>query len=289
MKVGTDKVVFGHMHEDHSLELSLVDHLPLKRALVIASGGDLAFALAGEKLDVVAVDSNPAQIELVRVKMQCPLDIMRLCFCGRVDRIFRWGGPFLAWLLGWSEMRPGRIRVVLVDLLEKFLPRVVSLIHGRRAGARLDRDAIRLIRRRLERAMSRPDAGKNPLLQVLLGNRFGPEPPEVWSRRGIEKWRGETGRIELKTADIAQVLRDSEESSLGLISVSNLPDVIDADEWSRLVEDATRALVPGGYLVVRSMLREGLDSQCEDFFVTLENPMGDVSPICPVVWIGKKR
>ena len=289
MKAGSDRVVFGHMHEDHSLEMSLVGRLPLKRALVIASGGDLAFALAGAKVAVTAVDSNPAQIELVRLKTQCPVNLTDLCFGGKVDRLFCWGGPFLAWLFGWPEMRPGRIRVFMADLLEGFLPRVVALVHGARAGGRLDRDAIHLIRRRLERAMRSPDAGNNPLLQVLLGNRFGPELPEVWSRRGIEKWRGETDRIELKVADIAQVLRDSEESSLGLISVSNLPDVVDADDWSRLVEDAARALAAGGYLIVRSMLREELDSQCEDSFATEENRVGDVSPICPVVWIGRKR
>ena len=289
MKTGIDGVVFGHMHEDHSLELSLVARLPLRRALVIASGGDLALALAGEKVEVVAVDFNPAQIELVRLKMQCPPNLTELCFCGKVDRVFRLGGPFLAWLFGWPEMRAGRIRVFLADVLEGSLPRVVALVHGTRAGGRLDRDAIRLIRRRLERAMRKPDAGNNPLLQVLLGNRFGPEMPEVWSKRGMGKWRIETGRIELKVADIAQALRDSADDSLGLISVSNLPDVMETDDWNRLVKDAGRVLAAGGYLVVRSMLREELDSQREDSFVTEENPVGDVSPICPVVWIGKKK
>jgi S-adenosylmethionine:diacylglycerol 3-amino-3-carboxypropyl transferase len=289
MKAGIDGVVFGHMHEDHSLELALVDRLPLKRALVIASGGDLAFALAGAEVEVTAVDSNPAQIELVRLKMRGPANLTDLCFGGRVDHLFRWGGPFLAWLFGWPEMRPGRIRGFLVDFLENFLPRVVSLIHGRRAGARLDRDAIRLIRRRLERAMRKPDAGKNPLLQVLLGNRFGTELPEVWSNRGIEKWRSEIGRIELGTADIVQVLRESADGSLGLVSVSNLPDVMETGDWERLVEDAARVLVPGGYIIARSMLREGLESQSDGSFVTEKHPVEDASPICPVVWVGRKR
>jgi S-adenosylmethionine:diacylglycerol 3-amino-3-carboxypropyl transferase len=152
----------------------------------------------------------------------------------------------------------------------------------------LDRPAIGLIRRRLEQAMMRPDAGTNPLLQVLLGNRFGPEVPEVWSERGIEKWRGETGRIELKTADVAQVLRESGDGSLGLVSVSNLPDVMDSADWDRLVEDAARVLLPGGYLVARSMLREGLESNCDGLFVTEENPVEEASPLCPVVWVGRK-
>lgn len=137
--------------------------------------------------------------------------------------------------------------------------------------------------------MRKSDAGKNPLLQVLLGNRFGSELPEVWSQRGIEKWRSETGRIELKTADIAQVLRESADGSLGLVSVSNLPDVMETDDWDRLVEDAARVLVPGGYLVARSMLREGLESPCDGIFVTEENPVEDASPLCPVAWVGRKR
>ena len=288
MKAVSDRVVFGHMHEDHTVELSLVGRLPLKRALVIASGGDLAFLLAGANVEVTAVDSNPAQIELVNFKMQCPANLTDLCFGGRVDRLFRWGGPFLAWLFGWPEMRPGRIRILLADMLEGFLPRMVAFIHGARAGARLNCDAIHLIRRRLECAMRKPDAGNNPLLQVLLGNRFGPEAPEVWSQRGIEKWRGETDRIELKVADIAQVLRDSKESSLGLISLSNLPDVMDGDDWKLLVDDAGRVLAAGGHLVVRSMLSETLEWQYGDSFVTEENPLEDASPICPVVWIGRK-
>ena len=67
-----DRLVFGHMHEDHSAELSRVAQLPVNRALVIASGGDLAFALAGAGVDVLAVDSNSAQIELLRRKIADP-------------------------------------------------------------------------------------------------------------------------------------------------------------------------------------------------------------------------
>ncbi len=289
MKAENDRVIFGHMHEDHSLELSLVDRLPVKRALVIASGGDLAFSLAGAKVAVLAVDSNPAQIDLVRLKMRCPKNLKELCFCGRVDRVFRYGGSVLGWLFDWPDMRPGRVRVFLMDSLERFLPQVVSLIHGRGAGARLDCQAIQIIRRRLERAMRKPDAGNNPLLQVLVGNRFGTEAPEVWSDHGIKKWRSEIGRIELKTADIAQVLRESADDSLGMISVSNLLDVMDRDAWDQLVKDAARVLVSGGYLVARSMLCEDLDTPCGGAFVREENTTRDDSPLCPVVWMGRKN
>ncbi len=289
MKAASDKVVFGHMHEDHSLELSLVARLPLKRALVIASGGDLALALAGEKVEVVAVDSNPGQIELVRLKVQCPPNVAELCFRGRVDRVFRLGGPFIAWLFDWPQMMPGRFRVFLVNLLERILPRVVALVHGPRPGARLNGHAIRLIRHRLERAMKKPDAASNPLLQVLLGNRFGSEPPEVWRESGIERWRSETNRIRLITADAAQVLAASPIGSFGLISLSNLPDAVERDAWDDMVALAANALAPGGYLIVRSMLTDSIISRHDGCF-NLDQPVfDDVSPLCPVVWVGTKR
>lgn len=289
MKAVSDKVVFGHMHEDHSLELSLVARLPLKRALVIASGGDLAFALAGEKVEVVAVDSNPGQIELVRLKMQCPPNLAELCFRGRVDRVFRFGGPLLAWIFDWPQMKPGWFRVFLANFMEEILPRVVALVHGPRAGARLNGRAIRLIRRRLERAMEKPDAGTNPLLQVLFGNRFGSEPPEVWRVSGIERWRSEIHRIHLLTADAAQVLAASPIESFGLISLSNLPDAVERDAWDDMVALAAKALAPGGYLIVRSMLTDSMISRHDGCFNLNQPVFDDVSPLCPVIWVGAKR
>lgn len=288
MNSGNDRVVFGHMHEDHSIELSLVNRLPLKRAMVIASGGDLAFALAGEKVDVIAVDSNPAQIKLVRLKMECPENRMDLCFCGRVDRVLRLGGPIVAWLTDWPRLQPGVLRSFLTGCLEGLLHRVVSLVHGATAGEKLDHTGIRLIRRRLEHALRQPDAGRNPLLQVLLGNRFGSESPEVWSLRGMEKWQGEIGRITLKTGDFSQVLDETPHGSLGLISVSNLPDAMDQPAWDRLVANAVPALAVGGYLVVRSMLREIVESKSDRWFAKEALATVDAGPLCPVIWIGRK-
>lgn len=288
MSAGNDRVVFGHMHEDHSIELSLVNCLPVKRAMVIASGGDLAFALAGEKVDVIAVDSNPAQIALVRLKMERPENRMDLCFCGRVDRVLALGGPSIAWLMDWPRSRPGAIRGFLTNCLEGLLHRVVSLVHGATAGEKLDHTGIRLIRRRLEHALRQPDAGRNPLLQVLLGNRFGSESPEVWSLRGMEKWQAETARISLMTGDLSQVLDGTPHGSLGLISVSNLPDTMDQPAWDRLVANALPALAAGGYLIARSMLRETVESKSDRWFATEALATADASPLCPVIWVGRK-
>lgn len=289
MKHGFEQVVFGHMHEDHSIELSLVESLPLKRALLVASGGDLAFALAAGKVEVTAVDCNPAQVGLVRMKMSCPENLMELCSCGRVDRVLRWCGPFLAWLMDWPRNKPGGFRRFLTNRLECGLAVGVSLIHGSRAGRKLDRAAIRLIRGRLELAMRRPDAESNPWLLVLMGEKFDHAVPEVWSVRGIDKWKGEVDRIALKTGDFMAVLAETPDASLGLISASNLPDVMAAEGWNQLVGLAAESLASGGYLIGRSMLRESLVSENDGRFWVETNLQPDISPLCPVVWIGRKR
>jgi len=288
MKRGNSGVVFGHMHEDHAVEMFLLDRLPVKRALIIASGGDLAFALAGQGINVTAVDSNPAQIELVRLKMADPANAAALCFCGRVDRGFRYAGPFIAWLMDWPRLKPGLLRRAMSSGLESVLSVLVSLVHGKAATRGLDRDAIHLMRRRLLAAMTPPDATRNPLLNVLLGNRFGPVPPEVWSPLGIEKWKGEVGMIQPVAGDLRKLIRTAADGSLGLVSVSNIPDMIGGKEWVALVDEIARTLAPGGYLIARSMLYESLGIGSPGCFAMEELPVHDSSPLCPVVWIGRR-
>ena len=287
MKSGSERVVFGHMHEDHALEFSLLQDMPIRRAVVIASGGDLALALAGRKVQVIAVDMNPAQIGLVRRKMDQAGNLEELCQCGQVDRVLRHGGALLGWLLGWPEMSPGKLRSFLAENLQLVLPWLVSMVHGKRAGNRLDRDAVALIRRRLESAMRAPDAGLNPWVQVLLGNGFGGEAPEVWRSEGIAMWEKETWRIRLRTGVLLDVLKSVEKESVGLISVSNLVDVMEPEDWKSLLIEVERCLPPGGFLVVRSMLRETIPADEMDDFLRL-SAMRDRSPLCPVVWAGRK-
>jgi S-adenosylmethionine:diacylglycerol 3-amino-3-carboxypropyl transferase len=284
----TNRPVFGHMHEDHSAELSLVTRLPVTRALVIASGGDLAFALAGAGVEVLAVDSNPAQIGLVKQKMADPDNALMLCFAGKVDRVLRWGGPVVAWLMDWPRLRPGRFRNFLTNTMGAFLGGAVILLHGRAAGRKLDRAAVRLLRHRLEKSLRRPGAMANPFLQVLLGNGFGAEVPAVWSASGIAQWKTALDRIELRSADIGKVLAGSAPGAFGLISVSNLADTMDDAAWDVLAGQAAQALSPGGYLIARSMLRETLVSKNDLLFKQESLASEDASPLCPVVWIGRR-
>jgi S-adenosylmethionine:diacylglycerol 3-amino-3-carboxypropyl transferase len=289
MATSVSGVVFGHMHEDHTTELLLVARMPLRRAVVIASGGDLAFAMAAMQVEVIAVDSNPAQIELVKLKMEYAGDLTDLCFCGRVDRLLRLAGPVLSWLMDVPQLQPGSIRCFLINMGERILRGLVSRVHGSLAAAKLDQHTIRLIRCRFEKAMRDPAAARNPLLQVLLGRRFGGETPAVWSRQGILNWKKETHRIYLQAGDLATVLGDLPEASVGLISVSNLPDAMSQAAWDSVVEKASQVLAVGGYLVVRSMLCEAVYSVSDSYFLEETHLSADASPLCPVIWVGKRK
>ena len=58
--------------------------------------------------------------------------------------------------------------------------------------------------------------------------------------------------------------------------------------WDTLVKQDAAALKPGGYLIARSMLRETLAFKSDLHFDRETVELEDASPLCPVVWIGKK-
>jgi len=286
------------MHEDHSVEIYLSGKLPLMTALVIASGGDLAFTLAGAGLSVMAVDTNPAQIDAVKLKLKlasdhCPEHCQQTfigsahhpgwCFSGKVDRVLRWIGPLLAYAYGWRGRKQRRW---LIDAAFPFLKCGVRLVHGLGAGARIDDQALRVLRTRFETAVASPGSSENPYLHALMGKGFGNHPPCPWKAFHIGRWKD--GEISLETCTISDGLKKCEPDSLGLISVSNLYDVLDAEQWQELMELAWRALASGGCVVVRSMIAESISMQSTHSFRTLPLPAQDLSPLCPVVWVGQK-
>lgn len=67
---GEPEVIFGFQHEDGAVEVEVLRRAGGGRCLCIASGGEIAFGLvsAGAN-EVVAVDTNPAQLRLVELKM----------------------------------------------------------------------------------------------------------------------------------------------------------------------------------------------------------------------------
>ena len=61
-------IVFTRAWEDDRLDLELLPVGPGRRALVVAGAGDTALALAARGADVIAVDRNPDQLRLGRLK-----------------------------------------------------------------------------------------------------------------------------------------------------------------------------------------------------------------------------
>ena len=318
-----DAVIFGHMHEDHAVELTLAGRMPPPRCLVIASGGDLALGLAGAGFRVVAVDSNSEQIALVRLKMDIAREVGAetaaewmthgppalleriarsgldprhfangLCFCGRVDRALRWSGPLVAWLLDWPTLAPGISRRALSNFFERLLPIGIRLLHGPRSAHASNPDAIARMKRRLLAVMKQPGAARNPLLLATLGRGFGDEPPPVWREPAIRGWLAHAASIELRCSTIEAALATAPPRSLGLISLSNLADLLDATRWQSMLASAAAALVPGGCVVARSMLHQALppveSAGFSDITAATLTECGDRSPLCPVAWIGKR-
>lgn len=64
---------------------------------------------------------------------------------------------------------------------------------------------------------------------------------------------------------------------------------MDGSSWNALVMQAAAALKPGGYLIARSMLQEEISSPADRLFSREPRIPGDASPLCPVVWIGRKH
>jgi hypothetical protein len=63
---------------------------------------------------------------------------------------------------------------------------------------------------------------------------------------------------------------------------------MDDAAWNALLDQAAAALIPGGYLIARSMLRESLVPANHLLFEQESLKTGDTSPLCPVVWIGRR-
>lgn len=98
-------VAFAQVREDPRIDLAVLERCdpsrsPRARVLMVASGGCTAALLSSDRRvrDIHAVDVNPAQLALTRVK----LEMLGTC-----------SGPLRAALLGHLPMDPGKRRVGL--------------------------------------------------------------------------------------------------------------------------------------------------------------------------------
>jgi S-adenosylmethionine:diacylglycerol 3-amino-3-carboxypropyl transferase len=270
-------LLFGRMVEDPAVDLAALPPLPA-RVLCIASAGDTARALAAAGHHVLAVDTNPCQLDEVRRRLagEGPR-------AGRVDRLLAAGRTALA-PLGWRPDRLARfcalddpdrqvhewdrltgpaVRAALAAVLR---PRVLRLAYGPAFAALVPPGFAATLLDRVGRGVRLGPNRDNPWLAWLLtGHWSGPETEPSCAPTPFSCTRAhdsgvlprslrDRGRIELRRGDVADVLAALPPGSLAGATLSNVLDGPGDAYRRRLLAAARRAVRPGGAVVSRSLL-----------------------------------
>lgn len=248
---GPQKVLFGRMYEDPSVELAAFP--PGGRVLCIASAGCTAMALA-PRHEVTAVDINPVQLEYAARRISGEPAIQ-----GAAERIMGVGRA-LTPLLGWRRAR-----------LEEFLAQEETAAQTALWHAHLDTRRFRFmfdgllsftalraayassflsflpkrfgaaLRGRLERCFARHPNRTNPYARLLFRGEARDEPPPP-----------EAKRIRLVHADAAGFLEGGPAAGFDGYTLSNILDGADPSYRRRLFAAVKRAARPGAQVVLRT-------------------------------------
>lgn len=266
---------FAVVREDPELELELVDRTRAAHALVVASGGCTAIALAARRpgLRVTAFDLSPAQIAHAKAKVELVASGQSAALnvatsdptahnqAGEFERLFRALRAFLAELV----IAPGEIErffSVGTSAAERrelaarwrsapqWAPAFAALFTPSVLVAMFGPDAVRhaapgsygpYFQRAFERGLAREDAGENPFLAHVLLGRYteaAPPPYPVPAPRGDVTW------VEGSLDAVPDLQR------FGVVSLSNVFDWSDDDlvrDWAARLA----SLRPGSAVLVR--------------------------------------
>ncbi len=250
-RAGPAKVLFGRMYEDPRVELEVFP--PGARVLCIASAGDTAMALA-PRHPVVAVDINPGQLDYAARRLAGARAVR-----GTAEKVMGFGRR-LAPLVGWTRSR-----------LETFLdlddPEAQADDWRRHLDTRRFRAAFdaafsvtalravyappfldflpphlgRVMRRRLERGLTRHPNRTNPYARGLLLGSFTDAPPPA-----------EAAQVELVLGDVAEYLEAGPAGRFDAFTLSNILDGAPPDFRARLFAAVRHAAAPGAKVVLRS-------------------------------------
>lgn len=255
---GPPELLFGRMHEDPALELTLFP--PRSRVIAIGSAGCTALALAAAGHRVTAVDVNPAQIDLVRERLGgAPTRP------GRVDRLLA-RGRRAARLLGW---RPERVRRFLAlddpeeqarawreEILGRRLrwalrvalhPALLRRAYTAELVAALPPRFADVVLARLERAFATHPNRTNPYAWRLL---LGEEPPAMGTTEPTRPLRHAV--VDLVVADIAEHLAALPPASADAFTLSNVLDGAAPGTRGHLVAALRHAAAPGAVALHRT-------------------------------------
>jgi S-adenosylmethionine:diacylglycerol 3-amino-3-carboxypropyl transferase len=252
---GPEKLLFGQMHEDATIEMAAFR--PGGRVFCIASAGCTAMKLANS-YEVVAVDTNPLQFAYVGRRLAG--GAIERGTAERILAVLR----ALAPLAGWY---PSRLRAFLElsDLKEQSaywrrhldtrrLRTALRILFSRRMLGLIYSDALlesvppnfgRVIRRRLERGFATHPNHTNPYARAMLVGEFG---EEAHSESGSFA----QGRIKLVQADAADYLQGQPAGSFDGFTLSNILDGANAAYKKRLFAAVKHAAAPEAVVVLRS-------------------------------------
>jgi len=245
---GKPRLLFGRMYEDSAVELR---SLPRGRVLAIASAGDVAFALAADGRDVMAVDVNAAQVEYVRDRMSGSaahagqadrylslaakvLPAMGLT-PGRLQRFFELDDPTVQ-VDAWRRLAGRRFRTALAFA---FGPALRLAYRGELARALPPGFAAELSAR-LERGFGIHANRRNPLARALFGLPTTPTPAQD---------------IDVEHAEVVDYLRRQPPRSFDGFAFSNITDGAPAGFREQLLTAARGASCAGAVAVLRTLAR----------------------------------
>jgi S-adenosylmethionine-diacylglycerol 3-amino-3-carboxypropyl transferase len=264
---------FAVVREDPEIEASLVRAGGVARALVVASGGCTALALAAEHpdLDLTLLDVSPAQLGHVRRKVEALArfapntfnvnsdDPAGLNACGNFEWLFRGLRDFLRAFVApdaelrerlatgsWDDLFSGKWWRAAFDVW--FADPLLETMFGRDAtqhappGSYPDH-----FRRVLEAGLHRPDARRNYFLHHILFGSYLPE-ESAWPRYLVQRPRAP--RFTYLEQPIASLV---DASAYDLVSLSNLFDWMAEAEAAAVAQRLARSLRPGARLVLRQL------------------------------------
>ncbi len=324
LRFGGGGPMFGWMHEDAEAETALI---PVGgSAACVLSAGDVAFALlrAGAR-EVVAADPSPLQHELVKLKLaaarrgdgirqvsdQKAGEILAsmdpgalphswhrrpMLAAGSVDARLRWIARHVTPLVAGHPCGKADWQAVFKRkrwrLAWRLLALAVRCVFPLWYRRHLPGDFIMRLRQRFESCCLRDDAETNPLLRRLLSRTVGGGEDEIWMPAWPPTEPALLDRLHLHEGVLGDL---TTAGPFDMVAASNILDTRPAAEINDLLAAFRAAVVPGGWLVLRSLFREAEDwpepppNWVLDSRQTHKLRQRDRSPFCQISAVFQRR
>ncbi|MCA8970430.1 MAG: DUF3419 family protein [Planctomycetes bacterium] len=277
--VDASAIQFAVVREDATIECAIVHELERRSALLVASGGCTALALASAcpELAQTLVDPNPAQLELVRRKASLLSDRevppsrfgvgnddpTALHECGNFERLFRLLRHVLDLFVVASTERARRFETdeAWDDVFDTpYWPRAFELAFSEGMLVTMFGPAAiqhaapgsypEYFRGRIEAALRRDDRSSNPYLHHLLLGRYSAE-PAAWPE--YLRLRADFGAGFAPEIVRGTLLDIRSFEPFDFVGLSNVMDWMDDDACTELAKRLADELQPGAAVLWRQL------------------------------------